>query len=187
MQQPFQMPQGLDARDHLDPQVKGIVVDFPQLPFAVAATHIPEIGLSLHLVGVLRVQHEHIQPHGRHITQQSLGAVDRQNVIAGTIRHHAVGAKAAALPHGSRFFSFQHPPEETQPAEQGGLTVVKDFGPLAVPAHLQALAAVSQRDGDTLVPLRIRERFLQTAQSVLNRRRTPDKTEFFYTSHDTSP
>ena len=73
---PFQhvdeVRQGLDAGNHLNAQLIGVVVALPKLLLGVAGTHIAEIRLLGDVVAVLAVHHEDIQPHHGHPPEDAL-------------------------------------------------------------------------------------------------------------------
>ena len=67
-----QMGQRLDTGNHLDSKEIRIVVALPELFFRIAGPHIAEIRLLRHVVAVLAVHHEDIQPHHGHPPEDAL-------------------------------------------------------------------------------------------------------------------
>ena len=136
-QRRIEMSQGLDAGDHLHPEFRRVRIQLAQLLPIVSSPHIAEIGLSLHLVCVLGVQHQGVMPHQRQRPDQLLHRVEIQHRVAGAVRHHPIALESRILlqPEGLlRFMLRRQPqrPEEISPFRAG------DHQPIPFPADRQA-------------------------------------------------
>ena len=91
------MGQRLDAGNHLDPEIRRVGVQLPQLLPGIAAAHIPKIGFVLQLVGILGIQHQGIMAHQRQLADHILHRRQSGNRVAGAVEHQAVALKNRGL------------------------------------------------------------------------------------------
>ncbi|MNJ27335.1 hypothetical protein D3C77_218380 [compost metagenome] len=100
---PFQrmikMTKCLNARDHLNPEQIGVVVTFPKLLHRIAAPHVPKVRQLFNFKRILRVHHQAVQAHNRHIANKLLDRVHRHYPIARHIQHCAIEIKTRLLGH----------------------------------------------------------------------------------------
>ena len=83
----FKVRQRLDAGDHLDAERVGVVVEVLELFPRVAPAQIAEERLAGHLVGVLGVEHHHVESHQRAAPHQRLRALRPQHAVARAVHH----------------------------------------------------------------------------------------------------
>ena len=87
------MRKRLDAGNQLHPFFRRIVVEFAQLSFRIAAAHIAEIRLSVHLIGILCVQHQGVIAHRGRYVDPLFNCRYVHDRISGAIDHRTEPAK----------------------------------------------------------------------------------------------
>ena len=93
VQRTFQMRQRLNAGHQLNAQSSCIGVQPAQRFNAVPAAQIAEIGLLRYLIGVFGVQHQGVQTHQSHFTQDHFHGLHPGNSVPRTVQHHPIVLK----------------------------------------------------------------------------------------------
>ena len=76
------MGKRLDARDDLHPVRRRIRIDLPQFRFAVSSAQMAEIGVAVHLIGVLHIKMQRIAAELRGQVNPALDAFRRHNGVS---------------------------------------------------------------------------------------------------------
>ena len=101
VQNPFQVPQRLNAGAQLNAEEGSVIIQRLQLVIGIAAAFVAEEGLPWNLIGVLRVHHAQIQTHQRHFPEEEAQGIGVQNGVAGAVEHDAGGFKPGCFPDGA--------------------------------------------------------------------------------------
>ena len=97
LQRMSQVGGSLYAADQFDSQVKGITVYLPDFLPGKPASHIAKVRQAGDLIGILCVQHHHVQAHTGQNFQHFFRTGYRRHRISGTVNHNSVHGKIAVL------------------------------------------------------------------------------------------
>ena len=132
------MRQCLDARNHLDPQRRGVPVQLLKLLPGIPAPQISEIGIFRNLIRVLRIQHQHVQSQRRLPVHPLLDGRHGHHLVPAHIQHRAAMGEMPLLPEmQASLFLPDRPAQQEKPSAQGGCVLRRNAGIPAVPVHLQ--------------------------------------------------
>ena len=85
----LQMPESLDAADHLNAESGGIGVDLPHFLQRITAAQITEIGFLRKLIGIFGIKHDHVIAEQSQAAQPFLEVGNFHDGIARTVQHNA--------------------------------------------------------------------------------------------------
>ena len=137
------MRERLDAADELYAHLGGIGVDLPKLRLCITAALIAHLGVLLYLVGILRVEHQAVEPHRRHIVNIELERFYGRHTLVGAVKHHAVFFDAALFADVKALFAaadMHHRKRDTARKIGRACIADGDLGALAV--HAQAFVRI---------------------------------------------